>query len=200
MKFVKVVVGTLALATGLIVQVGRAEEKAVKKGPKPTIVMETSEGAITVELWPQKAPVTVKNFLRYAQEGFYDGTLFHRVIDGFMIQGGGFSPDMKEKPAHETIINEAARKLKNERGTIAMARTNKIHSATSQFFINLKDNTFLDHVDDTPRGFGYAVFGKVVAGMEVVDRIGKVKTTTLGRYRDVPAKAVTIRQVRLLKE
>jgi cyclophilin family peptidyl-prolyl cis-trans isomerase len=140
----------------------------------------------------------VKNFLRYADENFYDGTIFHRVIDNFMIQGGGFCADMSKKESHQPIKNEAAAELKNDRGTIAMARTRDIHSATCQFFINLKDNNFLNHSNNTPRGFGYAVFGKVVKGMEVVDQIGKVKTTTSGPYRDVPSKPVVIKSVKRL--
>ena len=175
-----------------------AEEKKMEKQANPAVIMETSEGTITIELWADKAPETVKNFLRYTDERFYDGTIFHRVIDNFMIQGGGFAADMRRKETHEPIRNEAAGELKNDRGTIAMARTRDIVSATSQFFINLKDNNFLNHSDNTPRGFGYAVFGKVIEGMEVVDRIAKVKTTTSGPYRDVPAKPVIIKNVERL--
>ena len=175
-----------------------AEEKKMEKPVNPEVVMDTSEGAITIELWADKAPETVKNFLRYTDEKFYDGTIFHRVIDNFMIQGGGFGADMRKKDSHQPIRNEAAAELKNDRGTIAMARTRDIHSATCQFFINLKDNDFLNHSDNTSRGFGYAVFGKVVKGMEVVDQIGKVKTTTSGPYGDVPAKPVIIESVKRL--
>jgi peptidyl-prolyl cis-trans isomerase B (cyclophilin B) len=165
----------------------------------PQVVMETSEGKITIELWKDKAPVTVENFLRYTDEDFYAGTIFHRVIDNFMIQGGGMTADMKQKTTHEPIKNEAAAALKNARGTIAMARTQVVDSATSQFFINVKDNDFLNHRDKTPRGFGYAVFGEVVEGMDVVDKIRKVKTTTAGPYRDVPEKPVVIKSVRRLE-
>ncbi|MEN6484014.1 MAG: peptidylprolyl isomerase [Syntrophobacteraceae bacterium] len=159
---------------------------------KPVVLLKTSEGSLKIELWPDKAPVTVKNFLRYAGEGFYDGTIFHRVIPGFVIQGGGFSPDMKQKKTHDPIRNEASAEVKNLRGTICMARTNVVDSATSQFFINLRDNASLDHVDDSPQRFGYAVFGKVVDGMDIVDRIAKVQTTTVGAYDNVPLKPIVI--------
>lgn len=162
----------------------------------PTVVMKTSEGVIRIELWPDKAPVTVSNFLQYVDEGYFDGTIFHRVIDDFMIQGGGFTPDMKPKQPRAPIKNEATAELKNNRGTIAMARTNVVDSATAQFFINVKDNDFLNHRDQSPTGFGYAVFGKVTEGMDVVDRIKKVETTTVGPHRDVPRKPVVIESVR----
>ena len=171
------------------------DKKIIKANPK--IIMETTEGKITIELWADKAPKTVENFLRYTKEKFYDGTIFHRVINNFMIQGGGFMADMQQKNTHEAIKNEASAELKNDRGTIAMARTQVIDSATSQFFINVKDNDFLNHRDKSPQGFGYAVFGKVVEGMDVVDRIKKVKTTIKGHYRDVPAKPVVIKTVRI---
>ncbi len=190
----------LAAATMAIVPPAFAGEKEVTKKANPVVVMETSEGVITLELWADKAPATVKNFLRYMDEKFYDGTIFHRVIDNFMIQGGGFTADVKKKDAHEPIKNEAAAELKNDRGTIAMARTGQVDSATCQFFINLKNNDFLNHRDNTPRGFGYAVFGKVIKGQEVVDRIAKVKTTTSGSYRDIPAKPVVIKGVRRSKK
>jgi cyclophilin family peptidyl-prolyl cis-trans isomerase len=167
---------------------------AAKPG-NPVVVMQTTEGVIKLELWAEKAPLTVKNFLRYADEGFYDGTIFHRVIDGFMIQGGGFTPDMKQKQTHEPVKNEASGDLKNERGTIAMARTGVVDSATAQFFINVKDNDNLNHRDETTQGFGYAVFGKVTEGMDVVDRIKKVPTSTVGPLQNVPAKPVIIEKV-----
>jgi len=171
-----------------------------KKGSNPIVVMETSEGTIKVELWADKAPGSVKNFLRYADEKFFDGTVFHRVIDGFMIQGGGMTADLRRKPTHEPIQNEARADLKNLRGTLALARTSDLHSATSQFFINVKDNAFLDHRSETPDGFGYAVFGKVIAGMDVVDKIRKVKTTTKSGNQDVPATPVVIQSVRRVGE
>ena len=152
-------------------------------------------GTITLELDEAKAPATVANFVQYAKDGFYDGTIFHRVIDGFMIQGGGFTRDMNQKATREAIRNEAMNGLKNARGTIAMARTNVVDSATSQFFINLVDNDFLNFSSPTPQGFGYAVFGKVTDGLDVVDAIGKVRTGTSGYYENVPAETVTIRKV-----
>jgi len=163
----------------------------------PIVVMETSMGTIEIELYQDKAPITVKNFLKYAEEKFYDGTIFHRVIQNFMIQGGGFTVDMQRKETHDPIKNEATNGLKNERGTIAMARTSVIDSATSQFFINVKDNFFLNHKSDSPDEYGYAVFGKVVKGMDVVDKINSVKTGKKGRYQDVPIEPVVIKSIRL---
>ena len=162
----------------------------------PMVVMKTSMGTIKIELDEAKAPVTVKNFLAYVDEGFYDGTIFHRVIDGFMVQGGGFTADMTQKPTKPPIKNEAGNGLKNLRGTIAMARTSVVDSATAQFFINVADNGFLDHRDDTSQGFGYAVFGRVVEGIDVVDRIKKVATTTHQGMADMPAQPVMIESVR----
>ena len=160
-----------------------------------TIVVEltTTLGSFTVELYPEKAPLTVENFLAYADAGFYDGTIFHRVIPRFMVQGGGFTRNMKEKETRSPIKNEAINGLKNKRGTLAMARTRDINSATSQFFINVKHNEFLDH---GVRDFGYAVFGKVVQGMEVVDKIAAVKTGNRGMHQNVPVEAVVIESVR----
>jgi len=158
----------------------------------PIVVMETNKGTIKIELWADKAPITVENFLRYVDGDFYDGLVFHRVIDGFMIQGGGFSPDMVQKSTFEPIKNEARSDTPNARGTLAMARTNVVDSATSQFFINLVDNNFLNHTNETAQGFGYAVFGTVVEGMEVVDVIAKVATGRVRGYGDVPTKAVII--------
>jgi cyclophilin family peptidyl-prolyl cis-trans isomerase len=157
--------------------------------------IETSMGTITVELDDAKAPVTVTNFIEYVKSGHYDGTIFHRVIDGFMIQGGGFTKDMNQKETRAPIKNEAANGLKNARGTLAMARTMIVDSATSQFFINLVDNEFLDYRGPDPRMFGYAVFGKVTDGMEVVDRIAKVKTGFAGPHQNVPEEPVIIRKV-----
>ena len=157
--------------------------------------METSMGTITLELDDAKAPETVANFVQYAKDGHYDGTIFHRVIDGFMVQGGGFTKDMNQKETREPIRNEAMNGLKNLRGTIAMARTMVVDSATSQFFINLVDNSFLDFQNPTPQGFGYAVFGKVVDGMEVVDQIAKVKTGFSGPHQNVPEEAIILKKV-----
>jgi len=178
-----------------------AEDKPGKAAPtsqavKPVVVMETSKGTIKIELWPQKTPITVKNFLRYTDEKFYDKTVFHRVIKGFMIQGGGFTADMKQKATHDPIKNEASAELKNLRGTIAMARTGIVDSATSQFFINHADNKFLNHRDKTPRGYGYCVFGKVIEGMKVVDAIAAVRTGTKAGMGNVPVETVTILSVR----
>ena len=159
------------------------------------VTMETSVGTITLELNDEKAPETVKNFVQYAKDGHYDGTIFHRVIDGFMIQGGGFTKDMNQKKTREPIRNEAMNGLKNKRGTIAMARTMVVDSATSQFFINLVDNDFLDFQSPSPQGFGYAVFGKVTDGMDVVDKIAKVKTGSVGPYQNVPGEAIVIKRV-----
>ena len=157
------------------------------------IRFETSHGDFTVELDEESAPVSSKNFLRYVDEGFFDGTVFHRVIPGFMVQGGGFTPDMEQKSGHAPIRNEADNGLRNLRGTLAMARTNDLHSATSQFFINLVDNAFLDHKTGS---FGYAVFGRVVGGMDVIDKIAKVKTGRQRGHDDVPAEPVVIKSVR----
>lgn len=157
--------------------------------------METSMGTIRLELDDEKAPITVKNFIDYAQSGHYNGTIFHRVIDGFMIQGGGFDRNMNQKATREPIKNEAMNGLKNKRGTIAMARTMVVDSATSQFFINLVDNDFLDFSMPTPQGFGYAVFGKVIDGMEIVDNIAKVPTGFAGYHQNVPETPVVIKKV-----
>jgi peptidyl-prolyl cis-trans isomerase A (cyclophilin A) len=158
----------------------------------PVVILETSLGKIEIELYPDKAPVSVQNFLKYVDDKFYDGTIFHRVIDNFMIQGGGFTADLIQKKTNDPIKNEANNGLKNVTGTIAMARTAVIDSATSQFFINVKDNTSLDHRSDTPKDYGYAVFGKVTAGMDVVDKIKVVKTGNKDMYANVPIDPVTI--------
>ncbi|HKL24935.1 MAG TPA: peptidylprolyl isomerase [Desulfuromonadales bacterium] len=166
---------------------------------EPKVKLTTSKGDIVLELAAEKAPVTVENFLNYVKEGFYDGTVFHRVIDDFMIQGGGMKPNMFEKKTGAPIKNEADNGLKNERGTVAMARTQAVDSATSQFFINLDDNDFLDHQSKTPAGYGYAVFGRVVDGMETVDAIRKVRTGRKGMHQDVPAEPVVIEQAIVLE-
>ena len=165
----------------------------------PEVVLETSKGRIILELYPDKAPDTVKNFLDYVDAKFYDGTIFHRVIPNFMIQGGGFTDDMKQKSTQTPIKNEADTGVKNGRGTIAMARTSDPHSATAQFFINTNNNDFLDHKNKTPQGWGYAAFGKVIEGMDTVDAISAVKTATRGMYGDVPVEPVVIISARRLK-
>ena len=158
------------------------------------IKLETNFGVITIDLDSEKAPLTAKNFLEYVNSGYYDNTLFHRVIDGFMVQGGGFEPGMMQKPTRSPIQNEAANGLKNEKYTIAMARTSDVHSATAQFFINVADNASLNYTSSTPRGFGYCVFGRVVDGEDVVDKIRKVKTGSRGGHQDVPLEDVVVRK------
>ena len=159
------------------------------------VTLHTSMGDITLELDAEKAPKTVANFLQYARDGFYDGTIFHRVINNFMIQGGGMTADMAQKETRAPVDNEANNGLKNKTGTVAMARTNDPHSATAQFFINVADNGFLDHTAPTAQGWGYAVFGRVTAGMDVVDKIKAVATGNKGFHQDVPKEAVTIERV-----
>ncbi|MEW5879347.1 MAG: peptidylprolyl isomerase [Pseudomonadota bacterium] len=185
----------LVLAFGPLLAVAAVDAGAQPAAPR--VVLSTSEGDITLELNPAKAPKSVENFLAYVKGGHYDGTIFHRVIDGFMIQGGGFTPDMKQKPTRAPIPLESKNGLKNERGTIAMARTSVPDSATSQFFINVVDNPRLDYPN--PDGNGYAVFGKVVAGMDVVDKIRAVATTSVGGHQNVPAKPVLIRSARIVQ-
>ena len=166
----------------------------------PTVEVKTSQGTILIELYPEKAPKTVDNFLQYVKDGFYSGTIFHRVIDNFMIQGGGFTPEMKQKETRPQIQNEAANGLRNERGTIAMARTPDPHSAAAQFFINLKDNEFLNYRDASFQGFGYCVFGRVTQGFDIVQKIAKVPTGNAGMFQNVPASPVVIESVRLLAD
>ncbi len=163
------------------------------------VLMSTNRGDIEIKLNAEKAPDTVKNFLEYVNSGFYNDTIFHRIIDGFMVQGGGFTADMAQKDTYAPIKNEANNGLKNERGSIAMARTMVPHSASSQFFINLVDNGFLNFTDESPQGWGYAVFGKVTKGMDVVDEIAKVQTTTVKGMADVPKNPVTIDKVTIIE-
>ena len=185
-----VIAGALCLSlAGSGVQAG--------EGKNPVVLMSTSLGDIKIELNEAKAPVTVKNFLAYVNSKFYDGTIFHRVIPGFMIQGGGFDKDMKQKPTNAPIKNEADNGLKNDVGTIAMARTGDPNSATAQFFINVVDNAGLNR--PKPDGFGYAVFGKVIDGMDVVHKIEHVKTTTKMPYQNVPVETVVIKTVRVVE-
>jgi len=164
------------------------------------VIIRTTFGEITLELDAEKAPKTVENFLNYARDGYYDGTIFHRVIDNFMIQGGGFDTDMQQKPAGESIENEADNGLKNDFGTVAMARTMEPHSATAQFFINVKDNDFLNHSGKNMQGWGYAVFGKVTGGNDVLDKIRAVATTSRNGHQDVPTDAVIIESVVVTEE
>ena len=183
----------IVLIATLIIMMTTSNATALeKKKENPKITFETTKGKIVLQLDQKKAPITVDNFLEYVKSGHYDGTVFHRVIKGFMIQGGGFTSDMQQKPVNDPIKNEADNGLKNERGTIAMARTPNPHSATAQFFINTVDNHFLDHKSKDMQGWGYAVFGKVIEGMEVVDTIAGVKTGTKGGHQDVPIEPVVI--------
>ncbi|MEW5891874.1 MAG: peptidylprolyl isomerase [Pseudomonadota bacterium] len=164
------------------------------------VKLHTNFGTISLELDPAKAPDTVANFLQYVRDGFYDNTIFHRVIDGFMIQGGGFTPDMEQKETRAPIQNEAHNGLKNAAYTIAMARTPNPHSATAQFFINVSDNGFLDFTEPSPRGYGYCVFGRVVEGRDVVDRIKKVPTGSRAGHQDVPVEPVIIERAELIED
>jgi peptidyl-prolyl cis-trans isomerase B (cyclophilin B) len=168
-------------------------------GDHPKVALDTSKGKIVLELYADKAPQSVTNFLTYTDAGFYDGTIFHRVIPGFMIQGGGFTAEMQQKEVRSPIHNEADNGLRNDRGTIAMARTSDPHSATAQFFINTVDNDFLNHKSKSPQGWGYAVFGRVVEGIDVVDEISRVKTVSRGMHQDVPAEPVVIISAKRLK-
>jgi len=188
---------TIVILGALVALVAAGAGMAVAANPK--VEMETSKGKMVIELFPDKAPETVKNFLIYVETKYYDGTIFHRVIPKFMIQGGGFTADMKQKSAGAPIENEADNGLKNDRGTIAMARTGDPHSATAQFFINSVNNDFLNHKSKTQQGWGYVVFGKVIAGMDVIDAISAVKTVTRGRFRDVPAETIEIISASVLK-
>ncbi len=187
----------LTLAALFLLAAGAAAAAApAAEAVHPTVVIKTSLGDITIELFPDKAPLTVQNFLAYVDAKFYDGTIFHRVIKGFMIQGGGLTPDFGEKPEKPAIKNEAGNGLKNLRGTIAMARTDQPHTATCQFFINHADNASLDHKDNSADGFGYCVFGRVIAGMDVVDLIAKTPTATIKGNGDAPRTTVSILSIR----
>lgn len=192
----------LIILIALTTNVHAASSDAAKPSAStnPNVIFETSQGNFTIELYPDKAPKTVANFLQYVKDGFYENTIFHRVINRFMIQGGGFERDMTEKNTRAPIVNEANNGLLNELGTIAMARTMDPDSATAQFFINLNDNQFLNHNGPDPESIGYCVFGKVTQGLDVVQKIGVVQTTFIGRNADVPVKAITIKSVKLLPE
>lgn len=182
----------------LLLAIAVAGHALIASAANPQVEMKTSDGTIVLELYPEKAPKTVANFLEYVKSGFYDGLIFHRVIDGFMIQGGGMNAKMEEKVTRAPVENEARNGLKNDAGTVAMARTQNPNSATAQFFINLEDNRPLNY--PSPDGFGYAVFGKVTEGMDVVRKIGKEPTTTRGFHRDVPIAPIVIQSVRQLPE
>jgi len=188
----------LAVAqTQIVAATAQQPAAPAAKESNVVVVIETSLGTITAELYPDKAPASVANFLAYADEKFYDGTIFHRVMKDFMIQGGGFTTQMKQKPTKAPIKNEADNGLANDRGTLAMARTMVVDSATSQFFINHgANNGFLNHTAKTDRGYGYAVFGKVIAGMDVVDKIAAVETGSVGPFQNVPLTPVEIKSIR----
>ena len=190
-KRIMMVLAVMCLSAGI----ASAESKK-----NPVIEMETSLGKIKIELFEKEAPVSVANFLEYAKSGYYDGTIFHRVIANFMIQGGGFTPDLTPKPTRAPIKNEATNKLKNDRGTLAMARTGIVDSATAQFFINVINNDYLNNRDTTVQGYGYAVFGKVVDGMDVVDKIAKVPTGNRNMHQDVPLEPVVIQSIKLISD
>lgn len=193
--FIKAVAGLAAMFL-LTSPMGQIHAENTRKGASPMVVITTSMGDIKVELFADKSPITVNNFLAYIEEGFFNNTIFHRVIPGFMAQGGGMEADMSQKRTRAPIKNEANNGMKNKRGTLAMARTSVVDSATAQFFINVADNTFLDH---SSRDFGYAVFGQVVEGMEVVDKIVNVPRGNQGFHQDVPKTPVLIQEVRLEK-
>ena len=196
MQSIRIAVLALALCFGASLLPVQSHAAA----PLPKVKIETSMGDIVVELNPAKAPKTVSNFLYYVKSGFYNNTIFHRVINGFMIQGGGHTADMQEKAnSRKPVVNEAGNGLKNDAYTIAMARTRDPHSATAQFFINVKDNSFLDHRSKDPQGWGYAVFGKVIRGQDVVDQIAAVKTGSRGYYEDVPMQPVIIKRATIVE-
>jgi peptidyl-prolyl cis-trans isomerase B (cyclophilin B) len=191
--------GTLALLATITLLACITFSQGLTAQANPQAVMHTSMGDIQLELYAEKAPVTVANFISYAKNGFYDGTIFHRVIGNFMIQGGGFTPDMQKKATGEPIRNEASNGISNTRGTISMARTNDPHSATAQFFINVGDNTNLDFKgEENSRNWGYAVFGRVISGMDVVDAIRAVSTQTVMQHADVPVEPVTIDNIEII--
>ena len=193
----------IALAGGLAMTSGNAvaqsSDTSTAVAAAPRVALETSAGRMVIELNPVAAPLTVANFLEYVQAGHYNGTVFHRVIGNFMIQGGGFTPDMQQKPTRAPVRNEADNGLKNEPYTIAMARTNDPHSATAQFFINVANNEFLNYRAPNPQGWGYAVFGRVIEGQDVVDRIKAVPTGRVGMFQDVPREPVVITQAEVLQ-
>jgi peptidyl-prolyl cis-trans isomerase A (cyclophilin A) len=199
-----------AFATALVSQAGTPPPRTVVQAPplqapapapapgNPVVVIATTMGDITLELYKDRAPVSVENFLQYARDGFYEGTLFHRVKPGFMIQGGGYTESLVEKSTRPPILNEAPNGLRNARGTLAMARTRQLRSATSQFYINLANNSMLDHKSYSPEEYGYAVFGRVLSGMEVVDKIAATPTAPKGEHDDLPVTPVVIKSVKVV--
>jgi cyclophilin family peptidyl-prolyl cis-trans isomerase len=186
---------TSLLFAALLLGMAAAQGASGAAAAHPRVALDTSKGKIVIELYPDKAPKTVANFLQYVKSGHYDGVIFHRVIPGFMVQGGGFTPDMKQKPTKPPIANEADNGLTNDRGTVAMARTSDPNSASAQFFINVVDNGFLNFKSKTPQGWGYTVFGKVVEGMDVADAIAAVKT----KAQDVPVEPITIKKAHVVQ-
>ncbi len=199
--FSTVIIGMFLAATSMsIPAIAKSHKKGAKKVSNPVVIIDTSMGKIDVELNPAKAPKTVENFLKYVHAGFYSGTIFHRVIKGFMIQGGGLDEQMNEKETRPPIKNEADNGLKNEKYTIAMARTSVVDSATAQFFINTADNAFLNFRSKNPQGYGYAVFGKVISGEKVVDKIEAVATADKNGMQDVPVTPVVIKSITLKKD
>ncbi len=200
MKIVKTLSLFALLLAGLCVLPAQADPTSAQKGKSSMVKIHTNLGNFTIKLDAEKAPHTVKNFLDYVNSGFYNNTIFHRVIDGFMIQGGGFEPGMKQKPVNAAIPNEANNGLTNDAYTVAMARTSDPHSATAQFFVNVKNNSFLNFTSESSQGWGYCVFGKVVEGTEVIDAIKKVKTSTTGFHQDVPTEDVIITQAEIITQ
>ncbi len=190
----------LILAAAIGVAFMNSSSAQINKEENTMIRFSTNHGSIDIEVFEDQAPMSAKNFISYVNEGFYDGTIFHRVIPGFVIQGGGFEPEMKQRATHAPIENEADNGLKNDRGTLSMARTSDPHSASSQFFVNLKDNDFLNHTGKNSRGWGYAVFARVVNGMDVVDKIAAVPTGNVGVYSDVPKQDVVITKAEILTD
>lgn len=189
---------TLLLLLALSLTAGFSDAMS-EQNQNPQVQIKTNKGTIVLELYAEQAPKTVENFLAYVKDGFFDGTIFHRVIPGFMIQGGGFTPEMDQKPTKAPVQNEANNGLKNERGTIAMARTPDPHSATAQFFINVKNNDFLNFSSETQQGWGYAVFGRVAEGIDVVDAIVAVPTGRHGMHQDVPVEPVIMEQISIVE-
>ena len=196
LHFARIFVGNLPRLCALLALAAAAS--LAHAAANPILEMVTSMGTVRIELYPDKAPKTVENFLQYTKDGFYDGTVFHRTIPGFMVQGGGFTPEMEQKKTRDPVANEAQNGLKNETGTLAMARTSNPHSATAQFFINVSNNDFLNFTGPTPQGFGYCVFGRVTQGMDVVNKIVATPTGNRGGHQNVPLKPIVIQSMRIV--